>query len=165
MHSKALSGRLEAVATHPVAELLECPPDTGSMLSGAAQTIQAGAGEVIFRQGEPCRGLYLVVSGNFQRRTERLDSRLMLGQARPGDLVELAAALGDLSHTYTLSAQSEGSMLLLPIDTLRQAFHSHPPLRMKLLEELAREVSRAYALCSLTRTVRTRRRAGKAGAN
>jgi CRP-like cAMP-binding protein len=78
--------------------------------------------------------------------------------ARSGDLVELAAALGDRIHTYTLVAQSPGSVLLLPIDGLHQAFQSYPPLRMRLLEELAREVSRAYHLCSITNLTRARRR-------
>jgi CRP-like cAMP-binding protein len=84
--------------------------------------------------------------------------RITLGVARCGDLVELAAALGDRIHTYTLVAQTPGSVLLLPIDPLQQAFQSHPPLRMRLLEELAREVSRAYHLCSLSNLTRARRR-------
>ena len=95
--------------------------------------------------------LYLVVSGQFLRKTERLETRLTLGPARAGDLVELAAALGDGRHTYTLSAQTPGSLLLLPIEALQQAFEGYPPLRMRLLEELAREVSRAYNACCLNR--------------
>jgi CRP-like cAMP-binding protein len=47
---------------------------------------------------------------------------------------------------------------LLPIEALNQAFLSYPPLRMRLLEELAREVSRAYHLCTLTNLTRARRR-------
>jgi CRP-like cAMP-binding protein len=99
-----------------------------------------------------------VVSGQFLRRAERLETRLTLGPARAGDLVELAAALGDGHHTYTLVAQTPGSVLLLPIEALSQAFENHPPLRMQLLEELAREVSRAYNACCLNRSGKTRRR-------
>lgn len=112
----------------------------------------------MFRQAGSCLGLYLIVSGQFQRKTERLETRLTLGAARAGDLVELAAALGDKRHTYTLVAQTPGSVLLLPIEALQQAFETYPPLRMRLLEELAREVSRAYHACSVSTTIRTRRR-------
>ena len=63
----------------------------------------------------------MVVSGQFLRRAERLDTRLMLGMARAGDLVELAATLGDGRHTYTLSAQTTGSALLLPTEALTLA--------------------------------------------
>jgi CRP-like cAMP-binding protein len=148
---------MEAVRTHPVAELLQCPPEVGLLLNGAAQSICFGAGELVFRQSEACRGLYLVVSGQFVRRTERMETRLTLSPARAGDLVELAAALGDCHHTYTLAAQGAGSVLMLPIDTLNQAFQSYPPLRMQLLEELAREVSRAYWTCCLSRVAGHRR--------
>ena len=162
MEPQARSGRMEAVAAHPLAELLDCPPVTKELLNGEAQSIDFDAGETVFRQSGICRGLYVVVSGQFQRKTERLETRLMLGPARTGDLVELAAALGDCRHTYTLSAQTPGSILLLPMEALNRAFQSYPPLRMHLLEELAREVSRAYNVCCMNRTIKTRRAASEA---
>ncbi|MGA3161005.1 MAG: Crp/Fnr family transcriptional regulator [Terracidiphilus sp.] len=148
---------MEAVRAHPVAELMECPPPIGLLLNRAAQCLSFEAGEIIFRQSEICRGLYLVVTGQFLRRAERLDTRLTLGPARAGDLVELAAALGDRHHTYTLAAQTAGSVLMLPIEALNKAFQGFPPLRMRLLEELAREVSRAYNTCCSSRVVKPRR--------
>jgi CRP-like cAMP-binding protein len=155
---EARSKRLEAVSTHSLAELLACPPSTSSVLTASARTIAFASGEVVFSQFGECEGLYLVVSGQLVRRAERRSMRLTLGTARSGDLVELAAALGDRVHTYTLIAQTAGSVLLLPIAALQQAFQSYPPLRMRLLEELAREVSRAYHLCSLANLTRGRRR-------
>jgi CRP-like cAMP-binding protein len=149
---------LEAVAAHPLAELLECPAEAGNLLNGAAQCVEFDAGEVVFHQDGACKGLYVVVSGHFMRKAERLKARLTLGPARAGDLVELAAALGDGRHTYTLNAQTAGSLLLLPLEALTRVFERYPPLRMRLLEELAREVSRAYLTCCLNRTVHVRRR-------
>ena len=157
MEPEARSGRMDAVQARPLAELMECPPATGDVLNGAAQCIDFDAGENVFRQSEICKGLYVVISGQFMRKTERMATRLTLGPARPGDLVELAAALGDGQHTYTLTALTPGSALLLPIGTLELAFQDYPPLRMRLLEELAREVSRAYDACCLSRTARIRR--------
>jgi CRP-like cAMP-binding protein len=148
---------MDAVAAHPLADLLECPPATGNLLNGSAQCIDFDAGGIVFRQSEMCKGLYVVISGQFLRKTERMKTRLTLAPARAGDLVELAAALGDGHHTYTLSAQTPGLLLLLPMEALSQAFQSYPPLRMRLLEELAREVSRAYIACCLN-PVRTRGR-------
>ena len=114
MQGEARSGRMEAVRAHPVAELLDCPPAIALLLNGSAKCINFDAGELVFRQSEDCQGLYLVISGHFVRRTERLETRLTLAPARAGDLVELAAALGDGNHTYTLAAQSAGSVLMLP---------------------------------------------------
>lgn len=157
MQGETRSRRLEAVRAHPVAELLECPSAIGLLLNGAAKYMNLAAGEIVFRQGEVCRGLYLAIAGQFVRKTERLETHLALSPARAGDLVELAAVLGDCPHTYTLAAQTAGSVLLLPIETLNQAFQSYPPLRMQLLEELAREVSRAYCTCCLSRVGYQRR--------
>lgn len=158
MQPEASPIRMDAVAAHPLAELLECPATIGSLLNSSARSIDCDAGENVFRQQGICKGLYVVVSGQFIRKAERLESRLTLGPARAGDLVELAAALGDGRHTYTLTALTAGTVLLLPIETLTQAFQSYPRLRMQLLEELAREVSRAYNSCCLSRTMKSRRR-------
>ena len=163
MQPEARSRRMEAVQAHPLAELLECPPEAGKLLESSARCIDFEAGEIVFRQSEACQGLYLVVSGQFLRRAERQRSRLTLATARPGELVELAAALGDGRHTYTLSALIPGSMLLLPMEALRQAFQNYPPLRMRLLEELAREVSRAYLTFCMNATSRLRTRGAEAG--
>ena len=149
--------RLAAAAAHPLAELLECPQEAGSVLNGATRCIEFEAGAEVFRQHGACKGLYLVVSGDFVRKAERFEMRVTLASARPGDLVELAAALGEGFHTYTLSAVTRGSLLLIPMEALRRTFQSYPPLRMRLLEELAREVSRAYITCCLTRVMPVRR--------
>jgi CRP-like cAMP-binding protein len=162
MQAEERPNRLDAVAAHPLAELLECPPDAGSLLNRSARCVNFEAGEVVFQQHGACDGLYVVVSGLFLRKAERLKTRLTLGPARTGDLVELAAALGDGHHTYTLCAQTPGSLLMLPLESLKQVFEKYPPLRMRLLEELAREVSRAYLSCCLNRTVHVRRRANEA---
>src|ERR1700748_3574349 len=70
MHSEARSKRLEAVSTHPLAELLACPPSTSSLLTASAQSIGFQPGDVIFDQSAPYLGLYLVISGQLLRRAE-----------------------------------------------------------------------------------------------
>jgi len=161
----AQPARLDTVAARPLAELLDCPPAAGRLLGSSAEIIIVEAGNIIFRQGDACRGLYVVVSGTFLRRMQRMNVRLTLGTARSGDLVELAAALGGGIHTYTLSGQTSGSLLMLPIEDLRRAFQAYPPLRMRLLEELAREVSRAYLAGNITRPVLRQRRAQESGSS
>jgi CRP-like cAMP-binding protein len=159
MQTEVRSWHQENAAARPLAELLACPAATGNLLNSAAQGIDFQAGEMVFRQMGVCRGLYVIVAGRFLRKAERLETRLTLGSVRAGELVELAAALGSHLHTYTLVAQSAGSVMLLPLDALERAFAAYPPLRMQLLGELAREVSRAYSSCCLDRLLPARRRA------
>ncbi len=158
MQSEGSYGQFGAARARPLAELLQCPAAIGNLLNAAAQSIEVQEGRIVFRQAEACRGLYVMISGLFLRRTERLEARLTLGPVRAGDVVELAAALGDGQHTYTLTAQEPGSVLLLPLEDLRRAFDLFPPLRMQLLEELAREVSRGYGASFHSRIASVRRR-------
>jgi CRP-like cAMP-binding protein len=144
-----------------LAELLACPPATANLLNASVRYIEFAFGETIFAQGDACQGLYVIASGQLQRKADRLQTRLVLGTVHGGELVELAAALGDRRHTYTLIAQSPGSLMMLPMDSLGQALDRYPPLRMQLLAELAREVSRAYLSGCASRTAGIRRRVTK----
>jgi len=157
MEKEARSRWADPVAAQPLSELLACPSEAGGVLTASVLTLAFDAGQTIFRQGSPCEGLYLVVQGQLLRRSDRLETRITLGMARPGDLVELAAALGEPRHTFSLVAQTPGLVMQLPLDALHRAFEGYPPLRMRLLEELAREVSRAYILCSQAWWGRSRR--------
>lgn len=158
MQPAAISERRDAAAAHPIAELLACPPGIGNLLNASAECIEFDAGDVVFHQNDICQGLYVVIAGQLSRKAARLDSRLTLGTVRAGEVVELAAMLGDVRHTYTLVAQTKGTVMRLPKESLRAAFQSYAPLRMRLLEELAREVSRAYGICCATRMAGIRRR-------
>jgi CRP-like cAMP-binding protein len=158
MQPEASMDRRSGPQSPPLAELLRCPPPIAYLLNEAAQSVDVLPTESVFRQGETCKGLYVIVSGKFMRKTERAATPLILGTARAGDLIELAAALGAGLHTYSLFAQVPGSLVMLPIAALHRAFEAHPPMRMLLLQELAREVSRGYDASCLSRLGKTRRR-------
>jgi CRP-like cAMP-binding protein len=149
--------RVEAVRARPVVELLECPAPVGLALNRSVKCLQYRAGEVVFQQAESCQGLYLLVSGRFVRAVTWDRGPASVAVAHPGELLELAAVLGDGRHGYTLKAQSAASALLLPMEAVSRAFESYSPLRIHLLEELAREVSRAYYSCCSVRPLRGRR--------
>jgi CRP-like cAMP-binding protein len=147
---------MDAVKVHLLGALLDCPPETRNLLNRSAQCLRFDAGEVIFRQSSICRGLYVVNTGLFLRDAEWLNTQLILSPTHHGELVELAAALGDGRHNYTLSAQTSSLVFLLPMEVLQQAFQSYPPLRIQLLEELACKVLHAYHSCRLVNAVRSR---------
>jgi hypothetical protein len=158
MQSGASSEPRDVATPRPIAELLACPPTVGNMLNASAECIEFDAGDVIFHQNDICQGLYVLISGQLLRKAARLDTRLTLGTVRAGEVTELAAMLGDVRHTFTLVAQTKGTAMRLPKEALQRAFQLYPPLRMQLLEELAREVSRAYGICCTTRLSGMRRR-------
>jgi CRP-like cAMP-binding protein len=142
--SEERSEQMNLANPHPIAELLDCPPDARDLLDASARFLDFDVCETVFRQGENCRGLYVAISGLFMRKAERREIRLALASVHPGQMVELGPLLIDGTHNYTLSAQQTGTILMLPKNAIYAAFNLHPPLRMHLLEELAREVSRGY---------------------
>lgn len=146
----------QAVAPRPLTELLACPDPLEQMLGATSERRDYAAGELIFSQADECAGLYLLLTGEFSRATQRREKRLSLATLRAGDLVELAAVLGDGRHNYSLVAAGAAAAMVFPMTTLRTAFEEYPPLRMHLLEELGREVSRAYGLVYLPRKTRMR---------
>ena len=148
--------RVAAPSSRSLAELLDCPPAIGDLLGRSVQRREYVSGEVLFAQGAPCEALFLLMEGVFSRTAQRREKRLSLGPVQSGSLVELAAALGNGVHTYTLTAQDRSAALLFPLPALREALERHPPLRMRLLEELGREVSRAYGVAYLPRRTRNR---------
>jgi len=162
VHAEPHTGQPESVAARPLAELLDCPPETAKLLNHSAESVSCEAGQIVFAQDAECKGLYVVVSGQLVRRSERMGAHLTLGPVRAGELVELAAVLGGVHHSYTLRAVTPTTLLLLPKPALAQAFDSYPPLRMQLLEELAREVSRAYTASTVERKMPLRRNPGEA---
>jgi CRP-like cAMP-binding protein len=133
------------------------------MLTASAECVEFEAGDLVFHQNDICRGLYVVIAGQLLRKTTRLDARFTLGPVRAGEIIELASMLGDVRHTYTLIAQTQGTLMRLPKEALARAFQFHPPLRMQLLEELAREVSRAYGVCCAARIAGMRHRVAAVG--
>ncbi|HVJ09098.1 MAG TPA: Crp/Fnr family transcriptional regulator [Acidisarcina sp.] len=151
---------LSALTPRPLTELLACPGQLEQQLGAAAQRRHYAAGELLFAQGTECDGLYLLLTGEFARSAQRREKRLTLGTLHAGDLVELAAVLGDHRHNYTLAASTDAAALVFPMSVLQAAFQEYPPLRMHLLEELGREVSRAYGLVYLPRKTRIRHPGG-----
>jgi len=147
----------QAAAAPSLRFLIDCPPEIANQLGSCSQNMDCEEGQPLFEQSERCAGLYLLISGQYLRRVDRRGTRLTLAPGRPGELVELAAALGDGFHTYTLVARATGTALLLPMEALEDAFRQYSPLRMHLLEELAREVSRAYSAVWLLRAGKVRR--------
>jgi CRP-like cAMP-binding protein len=147
---QAANGRSIALALEPACSVEE-------LFRRSAASISLKPGEILFRQHDPCKGLYLLLSGSFLRMAERRESHLNLGPAGSGDLVELAAVLGDGRHTYVLAAETAATALLLSNEELGKAFQRYAWLRMQLLETLAREVSSAYNFCAMNRPVRGRK--------
>lgn len=103
-----------SVASHPIGQTFQplgvfAKPSflglTGpeqSQFQTIAQEITHPAGAVIFSEGDPASGVYLVCSGQVKLTTSSGDHhRMILKIAQPGDLLGLSAILNELPYEVT----------------------------------------------------------------
>jgi CRP/FNR family transcriptional regulator, cyclic AMP receptor protein len=75
-----------------------------------AQEISYPCGAVIFSEGEPAAGIYVVCSGQVKLTTTSADHhRMILKIAQPGDLLGLSAILNDLPYEVTAQTLVQSS--------------------------------------------------------
>lgn len=98
-------------------------------------------GETLFREGDPCRGLYLVVEGAV--RTYRANGD---GQEQVFGVFEAGDSLGEVSlfdeGPYLASARvvSSGRVLFLSIGEVHALYRTHPQVAHAVVRELSERV-------------------------
>lgn len=103
--------------------------------------------ELLFREGEACRGLYLVVEGKV--RTYRANAD---GQEQVLGVFGAGQALGEVSlfdeGPYLSSARAveDGRVLFLPFAEVHALYTTHPQVAHALVRELGRRVRSLAAL-------------------
>jgi phosphoribosyl 1,2-cyclic phosphodiesterase/CRP-like cAMP-binding protein len=84
--------------------LTDLPTAERAAFLAGAQTARFRSGEIIFREGEPAGGLYIVRSGRVQLTVYRDGREMTLGTASPGSAVGELAALDGGPRTATARA-------------------------------------------------------------
>ena len=106
-----------------------------------------GRRDLLFREGEPCRGLYLVVEGVV--RTYRANPE---GQEQVLGVHGAGASLGEVSlfdgGPYLASARvmENGRLLFLPLDLVQGLYQTHPEVARAVVRELGQRVRSLAAL-------------------
>jgi CRP/FNR family transcriptional regulator len=86
-----------------------------------------GRGSVIYRQGERPHGIFLVFAGRIKMSAVALHAKTaLLKIAGPGEVLNLAACLGDEPHLTTAEATQMSSVGFLPREGVISAMQKHP---------------------------------------
>ncbi|MEY4764206.1 MAG: hypothetical protein RI907_879 [Pseudomonadota bacterium] len=119
--------------------------DLGAMelerLAHACQVRRLGRGDELFRAGDPCEGLYLVVEGQIK----------LYAQSGPGhekvievfnarEWVVEAMMFGDSSHAVNAAALCETTLMMMPKAVLLQELAANPALALRMLTEVSRRL-------------------------
>ncbi|HET6546587.1 MAG TPA: EAL domain-containing protein [Rhodanobacteraceae bacterium] len=105
----------------------------------ATYRIDVSAGEVVFREGDPPTGAFLIESGSIEVSTTRFGARTVLSEIGPGALLGEMAVIDDSPHAATARALTD--CVLTPIDRGQFADRlaaADPIVRALLLSQLGR---------------------------
>ena len=114
---------------------------------GAIEQIERWpAGEVIFREGDLPRGIFVLYSGTIDLIfSGRNGISKSLRTATPGAIVGLSDAIGNKPHDCTATTRSAVMIGYVPIDALRRQLEETPELWLSIAKLLSADVDSCWA--------------------
>lgn len=128
--------KAEAVARSIVGAELE--PEECSALAGAMGVLQLQPGEVLVRENEARRTLFVLAEGRLSVCKVDGDGETMLYQLRIGECAGTRAFLDGSERKAVLRADSDTAVLTLEPEDFERLIDSHPRLVYKVMRALFR---------------------------
>lgn len=102
---------------------------------------------VVFRHGEPCRGLYVVVAGRMRIYRSNADGReQVLHTQGPGQALAEVPLFDGGPYPASARAMEDGRLLFLGADEFQRLYTSHPEIADATIRELGRRLRRMVKL-------------------
>ncbi len=118
-------------------------------VGAAGTTRRLVAGEALFRQRDPARAIFAVLSGRVLLvRHTPAGQRVLLHNARPGELLAEAALFAEAYHCDAIAATA-AELRVIPTPALRDALRRDPALALGLARTLAHQVQGLRARLAL----------------
>lgn len=105
-------------------------------------------GESLFREGEPCRDLYILVAGRvkcFRANPEGREQILKIFE-QPGDIFCTTSAFSTGSHIVTAEAMSEVSLYVIDVETMKRVALEQPAVALALVTAAGDQMRSLVAL-------------------
>jgi CRP/FNR family transcriptional regulator, dissimilatory nitrate respiration regulator len=118
-------------------------PEELKQVAPACRTVTARAEETLFREGDPCEGFYLVLSGSIRVFKLAPDGReRILHIARPGQSFAEAAMFGPSVYPAFAAAAEDSRLILVRRDPFIQMLRKQPETCLRVFESLSRWLRR-----------------------
>ena len=119
-------------------------PDLVQALEAHAKPLSCSEGRVLFRQGEPSNGIYILDRGDVTLTMVSLTgSELMSVEAYPCSVLGIPGTIGNSPYTLTAVAKPGAVVRFLSREEFSTLMTSNPALSLKILQVLAAEVRTA----------------------
>ncbi len=122
--SAAFTLDTDTLRPHPLLSLL--PVGTLERLIADSAIAEYPKGTVIYRQGDPCEAIYLIISGRCEERRREPGGEVVEAVAGPGDMLGDRAMLNREAHRRTAVVATHALLLRVPASELRGLFATDP---------------------------------------
>ncbi|MBI2955862.1 MAG: cyclic nucleotide-binding domain-containing protein, partial [Acidobacteria bacterium] len=100
---------------------------------------------MLFLEGDPCRGLYVLCSGKAKLTTSSARGRsLIVRMANPGEVLGLAAAVSNASYDLSAEALEPTQVNFLAREDFLRFLHKYGEVAARVAQHLSMELHRAY---------------------
>lgn len=128
-------------------------PD-GSCLAEALRPRVVEPGQLLFRQGDPCQGVYSIQSGLVGiRRTDPAGNSALLCLQQRGEVVGYRALLSQAAHASSAEALTPTRVCFIEASRITAAMDRNPALKDVFLHRALAELDRTEAKCASLLTV------------
>ena len=104
------------------------------------------AGEIVFREGEQPRGIFVLYSGTVDLVfSGRNGLKKSLRQALPGEVLGLSDAVSNSPHDCTATTHTGAKIGFIPIASLRSRLEDTPSLWLNIAQLLSADLGTCWA--------------------
>lgn len=118
-------------------------PREFALVAASSRYVTAHCGEVLFAEGQPCRALWLLVSGRVRLGHAGLDGRSQVAGFRgAGSILEVVPVFDGRYHLATATALDAVTALAIPREVVREIARRNPVIAQRAIALLCLEIRR-----------------------
>lgn len=104
-------------------------------IASRCRPVSRRAGENLFLEGDPCRGLYILAAGRVKcyRTSPEGREQILRVLERPGDVFCTTAAFSTGAHIVTADAMTDASLHVIDVETMRRVALDEPSVALALV--------------------------------
>lgn len=120
-------------------------PTTAKALGEIRRTTSYPAGAILFMEGEPARGVYIVCQGRVKLLTTNSDGKTLIFKiAKPGDILGLNPAISGTPHEITAETLQPAQLAYVGREDFLRFIREHGDACLQAAQHLGRDCHQAY---------------------
>lgn len=120
-------------------------PEALQALNNLRRTALYPKGAVLYVEGQPCQGLFILCSGKVKlSASSALGRSVIVRVAKPGEILGLSAVISDTSYETSAETLEPAEANFLPREDFLSFLQNHGEVSMRVAQHLSMELQRAY---------------------